>query len=147
MISCFEIVPKTHQAWEYCILSDFIAYFVDGDWVKLNTEQRTRSIPWRLMPWHIQYFRYLWRFATEEFYEKQIECMVYLFLQLKLDYLLINRTSPWQQMIWLLASISIMVLSIQYKQVLVFHWAGFQLPMPSQCWETIENSDIFLFYH
>ena len=65
--------------------------------------------------------------------ETHIEFIVYLFLLRKLEYLLLNRTSPWQQMIWILASISIMimVLSIQYKQVLVFHEAGFQLPVLS----------------
>ena len=70
---------------------------------------------------HIQYLK--WN-------TNRIYCL--LFMLLKLKYLLINRTSPWQQMLWLFASISIMVLPIQYKQVLVFHKTGFQLPVPSQ---------------
>ena len=37
-----------------------------------------------------------------------------------------------------------MVWNKQDKQVFVFHKEGFQLPVPYQCWEMIDNSNIFI---
>ena len=34
-------------------------------------------------------------------------------------------------------------LIMQNKRVIVFHKVGFWLPLPSQCWEMIENANIF----
>ena len=38
-----------------------------------------------------------------------------------------------------------MVLTVQYSYVLVFLEERFQLPVPSQCWEIIENINIYFF--
>ena len=37
-------------------------------------------------------------------------------------------------------------LAMQDKQVLVFHGERFQLHVPSQCWEMIENANTFLYF-
>ena len=39
-----------------------------------------------------------------------------------------------------------MVLNFYGKQVLVFHVEAFQLLVPSQFWEMIENGNIFVFF-
>ena len=38
------------------------------------------------------------------------------------------------------------VLTMQDGRVLVFHEEGFQLPVASQCWEMMENVDVFSYF-
>ena len=38
----------------------------------------------------------------------------------------------------------LLTLPVHFNQVFVFHEEGFRLPMPSHCWEIIENTNTFL---
>ena len=55
-----------------------------------------------------------------------------------------TRSIPWLLLPHNIRPSAAIVFTMHDKLVLVFHEKGCQLPVPSQCWEMIENEDMFL---